>query len=146
LIPIPNQPLGAAIMPVIEYMDATREWRTGVTRQGQGLDPNSLQNVGENAILDAANAARAKTKLIARIFAETGIRDMFALLHATIRKNDRQENTVKLRNKWVTVNPRTWATRNDMTINVGLGAGSKEQEAGFLLKLLPQKKRRREEL
>jgi hypothetical protein len=136
LVPIPNQPIGQHIMPAIEYYDATREWRTGVTRQGQGLDPTALQNVGENAILDAANAARAKTKLIARIFAETGIRDMFSLLHAVIRKNDRQENTVKLRGKWVTVNPRDWKTRNDMTINVGLGSGSKEQEAAFLLQLL----------
>ena len=72
---------------MLEYMDTLREWRTGVTRQGQGLDPNALQNIGERAVLDAQNAARAKMKLIARIFAETGIREMFWLLHATIRQN-----------------------------------------------------------
>ncbi len=136
ILPIPNQPIGNFVFPMIEYMDSTREWRTGVTRQGQGLDPNALQNIGEKAVLDAANAARAKTKLIARIFAETGIKDVFNLLHGCIRKNDKQINTVKLRNKWVPVDPREWKTRDDMTPNVGLGSGSREQEAGLLMSLL----------
>jgi len=136
ILPIPNQPIGNFVFPMIEYMDATREWRTGVTRQGQGIDPNALQNIGEKAVLDAANAARAKTKLIARIFAETGVKDMFYLLHGCIRKNDKQVNTVKLRNKWVQIDPRAWKNRDDMTPNVGLGSGSREQEAGLLMSLL----------
>jgi hypothetical protein len=48
------------------------------------------------------NAAQARMKLIARVFAETGIRDLFALLHATIRRNGSQAATVRLRNQWVT--------------------------------------------
>ena len=31
-----------SIYPALEYMDTTREWRTGVTRQGQGLDAKAL--------------------------------------------------------------------------------------------------------
>jgi hypothetical protein len=75
---------------MIEYIDATREWRTGVTRQGQGIDANALQNQSATAVNQAFTAAQAKMKLIARIFAETGIRDLFALLHGCIRKNDKQ--------------------------------------------------------
>jgi hypothetical protein len=33
-----------SIYPALQYLDATREWRTGVSRQGQGVDPNALQN------------------------------------------------------------------------------------------------------
>ena len=66
-------------------------------------------------------------KLIARIIAETGVRDMFALLHAVIRKHGQQAATVRLRNQWVTVDPRNWKTRDDMTINVGLGTGGKAE-------------------
>lgn len=136
LVPIPNQSLGDHIYPLMERMDMLREWRTGVTRQGQGLQPNSLQNIGENAILDAASASRAKTKLIARIFAETGIRDLFLLLHGVIRRNASEEATVRLKGKWVKIDPRNWKTRNDMTVNVGLGTGSKEQQVAFLMGLL----------
>ena len=66
-------------------------------------------------------------KLIARLMAE-GVRDIFSLLHATIRKHGQQQQTVRLRNAWINVDPRGWKTRDDMTINVGLGAGGKAQQ------------------
>jgi hypothetical protein len=134
--PVPNQPIGSFVFPLIEYMDSQREWRTGVTRQGQGLDPNSLQNIGERAVLDAQSAARAKMKLYARIFAETGIREMFSLLHATIRQNATEAETVKLRGSWTKIDPQEWRQRDDMTINVGLGTGSKDQEIAILNNIL----------
>jgi hypothetical protein len=136
LMPVPNQSIGPFGFPLMEYYDGVREWRTGVTKQGMGLDPNALQNIGENAILEGANAARAKQKLIARVFAETGIRDMFLLIHATVRDNDDKENTIRLRGKWVAINPREWKYRSDMTVNVGLGEGSKQQQLAFLAGLL----------
>ena len=82
------------------------------------------------------NAAQAKVKLIARIFAETGIRDLFSLLHMTIRKNGSQAQTVRLRNQWVRVDPRDWRSRSDMTINVGLGTGSKSEQLAHMMTIL----------
>ncbi|GKQ52860.1 hypothetical protein [Bradyrhizobium sp. Ce-3] len=35
---------------------------------------------------------------------------------------------MRLRNAWITVDPRNWKTRDDMTINVGLGTGGKAQQ------------------
>lgn len=116
------------ILPTIEYFDATREWRTGVTRQGQGIDANALQNQSATAVNQAFTAAQARMKLIARIFAETGVRDMFSLLHKAIRKHGSARQTVRLRNQWVTVDPRDWKERNDLTINVGIGDGSKAEK------------------
>jgi hypothetical protein len=127
---------GAEVLPAIEYFDAQREWRTGVTRQGQGIDAKALSNQSATASAQMFSMAQARMRLIARIFAETGIKDLFLLLHATIRMNDRQENTVRLRNQWVPVNPRQWKTRDDMTVRVAL-SGSKEQQMAFLMGLLP---------
>ena len=79
-------------------MDTTREWRTGVSRQAQGVDPNALQNQVATIANQMQNASDQKVKLIARIFAETGIRDLFALLHAEIRENGDQQQIVRLRN------------------------------------------------
>ena len=122
--------------PVLEYLDATREWRTGVTRQGQGIDANALQNQSATAVNQMFTAAQARMKLIARIFAETGIRDMFALMHAKILKHENKQKKVRLRGTWVTVDPRQWRTRSDMSINVGLGTGDKSQEFAKVLKLI----------
>ena len=82
------------------------------------------------------DAAQAKVKLIARIFAETGIRDLFSLLHAVVRKHGSQAQTVRLRNQWVSVDPRDWKARNDMSINVGLGTGGKTEQLGHLMSLI----------
>jgi hypothetical protein len=125
--------IAGEIFPVLEYADATREWRTGVNRQSQGLDANALQNTSATAAMQVYNAAQARMKLIARIFAETGIRDLFALLHAVIRKNGGEAATVRLRNQWITVDPRDWKERNHLTINVGLGTGGKSERLAHVM-------------
>jgi hypothetical protein len=122
---VPN--ITDSIYPALQYMDATREMRTGVTKQGQGVDANALQNQSATAVNQVFTASQARMKLIARIMAE-GVRDIFSLLHATIRKHGGQAETVRLRNSWVQVDPRNWKTRNDMTINVGLGNGGKAEQ------------------
>jgi hypothetical protein len=124
--------IGGHVFPLLQYQDAAREWRTGVSRQGQGLDPNALQNQVATIANQMFNAAQARAKLIARIFAETGIRDLFALLHATVRRHGGRRQTVRLRNRWVTVDPRDWKARNDLTINVGLGTGGKSEQLAHL--------------
>jgi hypothetical protein len=131
---VPN--IADSIYPALQYMDATREWRSGVTRQGQGIDANALQNQSATAVNQMHSAAQARMKMIARIFAETGIRDMFALLHAEIRKHGNAAETVRLRNQWVPVDPRQWKTRKDLTINVGLGTGNKQEKVGQLMMLI----------
>ncbi len=132
--------IGGDVFPLLQYQDATREWRTGVSRQGQGVDPNALQNQVATIANQMFNASQAKVKLIARIFAETGVCDLFSLLHATIRKNGSQAQTVRLRNQWVAVDPRDWRARADMTINVGLGTGSKSEQLAHLQLIIAAQK------
>lgn len=123
-----------AIYPMMQYLDAELEARTGVSRQTQGIDANALQNQSATAVAQVFSASQMRMKLIARIMAE-GVRDMFSLLHATIRKHGQQAETVRLRNKWVNVDPRQWKNRMDMTINVGLGSGGKAQQFAQLMAL-----------
>jgi len=124
--------VAAQAFPVMEYMDQEREFRTGVTRQGQGVDANALQNQSATAVNQVFSAAQAKVRLIARIFAETGIRDMFQLIHATIRKHGAKNEIAQLKGQWVTINPREWKTRYHMTSHVGLGNGTKTEELGHV--------------
>ena len=120
--------ISGSVYQALEYWDSAREMRTGVTRQGQGIDANALQNQSATAVNQIFTMAQARMKLIARVIAETGIKDIFALLHAVIRKHGGKAQTVRLRNKWVQVDPRAWRTRYDMTINVGLGTGGKSEQ------------------
>jgi hypothetical protein len=123
-----------SVYPALQYLDATREMRTGLSQQSQGIDANALQNQTATAVAQVFSASQMRMKLIARLMAE-GVRDIFALLHGTIRKHGQQQQTVRLRNQWVPVNPRDWKTRDDMTINVGLGTGGKAQQFAQVMAL-----------
>jgi hypothetical protein len=133
---IQHPDIGGHVFPLLQYQDAAREWRTGVSRQGQGVDPNALQNQVATIANQMFDAAQAKVKMIARIFAETGIRDLFSLLHALVRRHGTRAQTMRLRNQWVTVDPRDWKARNDMTIHVGLGTGGKTEQLAHLMSLI----------
>lgn len=135
---IPNQQLGSHLLPMIEYVDQSRETRTGVTRHGQGLDPDTLNKASGTAtgFQGLMEASQMRIKLIARIFAETGIKSLFLGIHELVKKHQDKAKTVRLRNKWVEVDPRNWKTRNDMTVTVALGSGSKQQQLLFLNQIL----------
>lgn len=123
-----------SIYPMMQYIDAELETRTGLSKQTQGIDANALQNQSATAVAQVFSASQMRVKLIARVMAE-GVRDIFSLLHGTIRKHGQQQQTVRLRNAWVPVDPRNWKTREDMTIHVGLGTGGKAQQFAQMMAL-----------
>lgn len=123
-----------SIYPLLQYLDADLEAKTGVSKQTQGIDANALQNQSATAVAQVFSASQMRMKLIARIVAE-GVKDMFSLLHGTIRRHGQKAQTVRLRNTWVEVDPRQWKTRNDMTIHVGLGTGGKAQQFAQIMAL-----------
>lgn len=116
-----------SVYPMMQYIDAELESRTGLSKQAQGIDANALQNQSATAVAQVFSSSQLRVKLIARVIAE-GVKDLFMLLHHTIRTHAQESQTVRLRNQWITVDPRNWKTRNDLTINVGLGTGGKAQQ------------------
>jgi hypothetical protein len=123
----------------VEYIDSVRENRTGVTRYNQGLDADTL-NKTATGINQIMTASQQRIELIARVFAETGVRALMLIIHAMSIKHGRQQEMAKLRNQWVPVDPRGWKTRRDVTVSVGIGTGSKDQQAMHLMMILQEQK------
>lgn len=139
LMPMSVPNVAAQAMPMMEYLQAMMENRTGITRYNQGLDSNSL-NKTASGISQIMTAAMEKQLLIARCFAETGVKDLFRSVHGVLRRHSSKPQTVKLRNQWVTVDPRSWKTRYDMTVSVGLGTGNKQEQTQQLMMILNAQK------
>ena len=135
ILPLAALPPSAMTFSLIELLNSNREKRTGVTAYNQGLDADSL-NKTKGGMQMIMNAAQERLSNVARLFAETGVKDLFMLVHRLVRTNYTKPDIVRLRNEWVEVDPRQWKTRNDMTIAVGLGAGNKEQQLQRLMTLL----------
>jgi hypothetical protein len=129
--------LGQHIFPMVEYIDSESETRTGVSRLFQGVDPNTLNKTatGVNALM---NAAQARIELVARGLAETLIKPMFRGVMGLMSKHqeEAQKLTIRLRNQYVPLDPRVFATDYDMTVNVGLGTGTKDQQMAHLTNFL----------
>jgi len=111
----------------IEFMNGVRESRTGITRYNQGLDADTLNKTatGVNAIMNAANM---RQELVARIFAETGVKRGFRLMLRLSHRYQDQPRVMRLRNKYVTVDPRSWNADMDVSVAVGLGSANKDQK------------------
>ena len=118
--------------PMLEYMDAVQAKRTGVSDSQQGLDPDVLNNVSATAVAAMMKSNSGKLELIARIFAETGVKSLFkGILHLLCKYQD-QARLVRMRGKFVEFDPRTWSNQYDVSINVGLGSGDREQKLAML--------------
>ena len=120
----------------LEYFQTVAERRTGIVRAAQGLTPDTLHETARGA-LALLNQAQKRTRLIARIFAETGVKDLFLGVHWLCRKYSTQQATVQLRGQWTTIDPTTWGERRTMTIEVGLGASGREQDLQALQAMGP---------
>lgn len=131
--PIVKTPFIQHVLPVLDYVDSVKENRTGVGRNVMGLDPDTLGKTTEGAAKMALQQANAKIEMIARLFAETGVKDLALAVHELLIKHQDQHKKVKLKDKWVDVNPQEWKTRTDMTVNVGLGTGSMEEVRSNLM-------------
>lgn len=119
--------MGQHGLQMMEYTDSVRENRTGVTRYNQGADANSL-NKTAHGISQIMSASQQRIELIARIFAETGVKALFKLILHCLSTYSDKAMTIRLRDEFVEVDPRAWSNGFDMTINVGLGTGNKDQQ------------------
>tara|TARA_B100000282_G_scaffold273871_1_gene230109 strand:- start:4633 stop:6756 length:2124 start_codon:yes stop_codon:yes gene_type:complete len=129
--PMASQPLNQAAMPLLEYLDTVREQRTGITRYSQGMDADSLNKTasGLNQIL---TQAQMRVELICRVFAETGVKQLFNKILEVVTKYETKEKIIRVNEQYVTMMPMEWANKCNVEIQVGLGTGSKDQELAIL--------------
>ena len=116
--------VGQQAFPVLQYMDEVKEARTGISKASMGLDAGALQSSTATAVAATVSSAQQHIELIARIFAETGMKRLYELvLHNIITHQDRAR-MVRLNNDYVEIDPKVWNAKMDVSVNVALGKGS----------------------
>ena len=127
-----------AAFPMLEYMDQVKESRTGINKASAGLDANALNGATATAVNATVTAAQQHIELICRIFAETGFKSLMAKALKLLVKHQDKPRIVRLRNKFVPIDPRVWDADMDVVVNIALGTGSDDQKMAFL-NLIAQK-------
>jgi predicted GNAT family acetyltransferase len=136
IIPLTVPPTASQSFPLLEYLDSVQAKRTGVSDQMNGLNPDVLQNSTATAVAMMQNSAAGKVELIARVFAETGVKDLFQKILQLLCKYQDKERIVRLRGKYVSIDPREWTNGFDISINVGLGTGNKQEQMAMIAMVL----------
>ena len=130
--PLQVPEVSSSVFPALNYMDSIKEQRTGISRQSMGLDADALQSTTATAVAAMQAASQGKIEMIARVFAETGVRALFRGILHLVTKYQNKEKIIRLRNQFVPMNPREWESAYDVQINVGLGTAQRDQQIAFL--------------
>jgi len=136
VVPMQVPSVIAQAFPMLQYLDDAQSKRTGVSDMQQGLNPDVLQNVTAAAVAASTAAAGGKLELVARIFAETGVKSLFKGILQLLCKYQDKPTVMRLRGKYVPVDPREWSNQYDVDISVGLGTGSKGEQMTMLQMVL----------
>ena len=134
--PLQSQPISQQAFPMLSYLDTVREARTGITKSAQGLDADTLNSKTATGVNTLMTQTQMRSELIARIFAETGVKDLFRKIFELMVKYQDKEKVVMLNNQYIPVKPTEWKDRFNISIVVGLGTGSKEQQTVMLNSIL----------
>ena len=131
-----NMPfVGKECFPMLDYYDQIRENRTGVSKAAEGLDPSALQSSTKQAVNQTIQAAHQRIELIARLFAETGMKDLYRGILKLITQYQDRERMIRLRNEFVPMDPRVWNANMDVVVTVALGKGTEEERAAVLAQI-----------
>jgi hypothetical protein len=120
---------------MLSYLDELLERRTGVSRSTMALDPEALQNQTAEAVRAGKDAQYSKVELIARNYAQGGLRDLFRILLKLIVTHQDRAQAIRLRDKWVEMDPRAWNAEMDCIVSTGLGTGSRERDLAMLMQI-----------
>ena len=116
--------VGQQAFPVLQYMDEIKEARTGISKASMGLDAGALQSSTAAAVNATVSSAQQHIEMIARIFAETGMKQLYKIVLHLITTHQDQPRMIRFANQFVPIDPRAWNANMDVSINVALGRGT----------------------
>lgn len=120
-------PFAPQAIQMLEWLDNERDERRGFGRETQGMDLKTLADSTNLVGPMLMNAALKRTKLMARVLAETIFKDVFLAIHEELSKHGRPF-MARLKSGFAQINPQDWETREQMIIKVGTGYSDKMEK------------------
>ena len=133
--PLTPPPLQQAGFMALEFEQTQLEQRTGITRYTQGLDSRSL-NKTATGITAIMGASQQRIELIARLFAETGVRSLFVKALSLNRQFVRDEFVVRLYGEPIVINKDDVSGQFDILVSVGISASKQEVVQQQMIQLI----------
>lgn len=120
---------------LLEYVEGQKEQRVGWTHNSRGADANALHPTATGQQI-VTNRDDMRLELIARVYAETGLRDAFVRILELVCRYQRSGAQFRLNGRWLEIDPREWRDQFDVTISVGLGSNDTQQRLQQIMQLI----------
>lgn len=133
-IPFQQPDVSSIAFQGMEMQSAERESRTGITRQSQGLNPDTTNKTYGGMAMLQQNAQQVEL-YVCRNMAESLVAPMFAKRYRLMRDH-LPPFKMKIDGKYTLVDPSKWPADPDINITVGLGTGNKDQRIAFRRELM----------
>ena len=132
---VSTQFIGPQSLPVLEYYKDKRADRIGMTRAGEGLDPDSLQSSTQEAVGATLSRSQQMQEMIARTFAETGMKRAFAGIYKLVVEHQDYAREIEIDGQFMEFDPRSWSALRRVRVGVALGSGTPQERMAALEKI-----------
>lgn len=132
IFPFTHPAAGDAALAGLEAVQRWQVMATGVSPDQSNMTADALHGATATGIAQGVSAGQMRVEAVTRSFA-SGVKDLFAIVHALTLKNQTCEDRAKIGGQWVAVDPREWVKRTSLSIVVGLGTGTREYRAQLLM-------------
>lgn len=136
IAPLPQTPINPMVLQTISMVDSDREDTTGQSRLSQGLDKKALSHQNSQGLVEQlSDNSKTRTKVIARNFALQFVSQLYLKVYKLALENESQERMLEIGGQFVPVDPKQWKSRRDVSVDMTLGYGERDQRVAEMADL-----------
>ena len=126
--------VGNQALNMLTHFETEAEKRTGVSKASMGLEPDVLANQTATAANIAYSSSLGKVEMIARMWADGGMRKLFSGVLKQLIKYQDFTRIIRMSGQEVAIDPRQWEMfkEADVNIDTGLGTGNRDRDMAMI--------------
>jgi len=135
ITPMQQAGLNPFVFQTVQMMDADKEDVTGISRLAQGLNKDAISRQNSADMVGQLTAlSMQRAKVMARSF--TGfLKTLYLKVYALVLANERRERVYQVADAWISVTPAEWQARTRARVELRVGYGEADKDAGETLGL-----------
>lgn len=133
---VPVMDMSSNSLAGLQYMDDVTGRQAGAALDMQAGDSQIVREASGLSVDMQLSAKEQLASQASRNLAETLVRDMFLLIHRTLREQYTGEITYRYADQWIKTQPGSWRPRNRLNVSIGLSPGDRRRHKAALQQVL----------
>lgn len=129
ITPMPQAPLNPFIFQTINMLNEDAEDKSSVSSLSTGLNKDVISKQNSAQMVEQlVTMSQQRMKIMARLFAQQFLKPLAYEIYRLVVENEQATKIFEIAGNFVPIEPRTWADKRDVTIEMHLGVSEQEKE------------------